>query len=933
MENDILSAVANGLYIFTDDAFLIDGHILEGAQLISPASISQGKVSISRTSVDRVLFGIKIPYLPILIPSTDFNSQSSKALIEEILSNQSSLLSGIGKWLGCTFSLRYIFEPNSQKIDVVIIGKVTNNKGEARKIAIQVIEDIANQLQIRNYPYEIINQDNLFSFISPKENFQFIELWQHLHQATLYFQRSFGEIDEQNAVVFYPFARRLSNWNSLVDLISTQKSPVCINITVQPTVLLNFERQMLSTLASLAATAVKKEITRNTYRQEITDLNAEKIAEIYQDHFHRLTNSNNILLMTVQVGSTNSTTAYSIADALRVELSGTPEQNGAADKTTRSPTGCDIVAPQSNEDQQAEWATIQKVDICPISASYTEQLGRTRYLFDIPTASAAFRFPISSDLGLPGIQTKPIAKSRRSQNGEENNFFLGMTLDGSQQIFLSSKNIKNHVLIAGTTQSGKTTTCFQLISELWAKSIPFLVIEPTNKNYRRLLGCSDENLVDALQVFTLGTEANIPFRINPFQLIPGVKVESHVAWLSVVFNSSLPQFGVLPILIQNALNNIYFNYGWQLTDICLENDDRTFPTMGDLYYEIIRVTEEKNWTLETTRDMVGAAATRIGKFLSGSLGLMLNTQYSYDLDQIMKNPTVLEIDVKGEERAFIMMLLLLFIREYVDTSRTREKLEHVTIIEEAHLLMEATDHQTNVEVASDALASSSKFFSDFLSEVSVYGEGVIVIEQDPSRIISDAISNTNTKLVHRLQDRKKADLLGGSINASEEQIKTLLELQDGCLALHTSSSVNPQFIKVQHYSQIRGVPSRVKDSDLLDKRAKFLSNVSASKFPLQGCQFCNKVCEYRISVMDCAFQLEVSKDFQRFADVYNYEGPEMAKWLDFVNYASMALRKRKLHRNLDAIYCFFIHLSNFQVTEQDKTRIQSAFLLSNGGSQ
>ncbi len=41
-------------------------------------------------------------------------------------------------------------------------------------------------------------------------------------------------------------------------------------------------------------------------------------------------------------------------------------------------------------------------------------------------------------------------------------------------------------------------------------------------------------------------------------------------------------------------------------------------------------------------------------------------------------------------------------------------------------------------------------FSNFLSEVRAYGQGMMVVDQVPTRLIEDAIKNTNVKIIHKL---------------------------------------------------------------------------------------------------------------------------------------------------------------------------------------
>ena len=85
-----------------------------------------------------------------------------------------------------------------------------------------------------------------------------------------------------------------------------------------------------------------------------------------------------------------------------------------------------------------------------------------------------------------------------------------------------------------------------ILRQLQERHVPFLVIEPAKTEYRGLIRQPGfENLL----VFTLGDETTAPFRLNPFELLPGVRLEVHLEALNVAINAAMPQFGVLPSII------------------------------------------------------------------------------------------------------------------------------------------------------------------------------------------------------------------------------------------------------------------------------------------------------------------------------------------------------------------------------------------------
>src|SRR5690606_19506256 len=143
------------------------------------------------------------------------------------------------------------------------------------------------------------------------------------------------------------------------------------------------------------------------------------------------------------------------------------------------------------------------------------------------------------------------------------------------------KQLARHTLITGFTGAGKTNTVLYLLDQLWNRQhIPFLVIEAAKKEYRGLL---DQPGFEDLLVFTLGDETTSPFRLIPFELLSGVRLEAHLGRVQSCFDAALPQFGILPSIIAESLELIYRDKGWQLTDRGGEHPDRLFPTIRDMF--------------------------------------------------------------------------------------------------------------------------------------------------------------------------------------------------------------------------------------------------------------------------------------------------------------------------------------------------------------
>ncbi|MBS1999814.1 MAG: DUF87 domain-containing protein, partial [Cyanobacteria bacterium SZAS LIN-2] len=174
--------------------------------------------------------------------------------------------------------------------------------------------------------------------------------------------------------------------------------------------------------------------------------------------------------------------------------------------------------------------------------------------------------------------------------------------DTGNLYYIDVDALQKHTIVCGVTGGGKTNTCFYLLGQLWRYGIPFMVCEPAKSEYRHMMLMS-ETFKGIGQAFSLGDETVSPFRLNPFEIMHGVKVQTHLDALKSVFNASFEMYSPMPQVLEKALNSIYSVRGWDLVNNCNRRlppgmtpgdpdcPPEIYPTMKDLF-EIIDVTVE-----------------------------------------------------------------------------------------------------------------------------------------------------------------------------------------------------------------------------------------------------------------------------------------------------------------------------------------------------
>lgn len=345
---------------------------------------------------------------------------------------------------------------------------------------------------------------------------------------------------------------------------------------------------------------------------------------------------------------------------------------------------------------------------------------------------------------------------------------------------------QKHAFVCGVTGSGKTNTCMNLLKNL---HLPFLVIEPAKTEYRQML-----NFMPELKIFTLGSETVSPFRINPFEFSRGCELLTHIDAIKAVFNAAFPMYASMPYILEEAIIEIYRDKGWDLAtttnryldDLNSEEFFDYIPTLQDLYDKIEPIVQRKAYAQEQTMNIQAALMARLSSLLTGSKGLMLNTTRSTPLAELLKQPVVLELKNIGDddEKCFIMGLILSSIYQHLENNGSiGSNLKHVLLIEEAHRLLRRTPEFVSPEIG-NSRGKAVETFTNVISEIREYGEGVIIVDQIPSKLTPDVVKNTNIKIIHRTLAKDDREYVGGTMNLTDAQDKELCILETGRVVVH-----------------------------------------------------------------------------------------------------------------------------------------------------
>ena len=453
-----------------------------------------------------------------------------------------------------------------------------------------------------------------------------------------------------------------------------------------------------------------------------------------------------------------------------------------------------------------------------------ENAVRVPYLVNSAGASVFFRLPVDMGGGLPGLRLrqappdfdpgearqagKPIFEEQDDEDSKPDDqpgIKIGQLHSGGC-ISINKDELTRHTLIVGNTGSGKTWTTKHILGQL---DVPFLVIETAKKEYRSLLldprFCKEGQR--PVVVFTPGSEGVVPIRLNPFELLPGVRVESHIGALLTCFEAALPLGGPLFAILEEALVQAYTSLGWRLEESITDSKAKRcpFPTMTWFSLHLSKIAESRGYEGDVRSNVRAAIGGRISPLTihSGtSKGKLFDTHISYpNIAELFEQRAVVELnDLRAEEKSLVTMFLLVFLREYRESDLQRnldpKKLRHITVIEEAHNVLASHQIQQSTEESPNTRSAAVERFSNMLTEMRSLGEGLIVADQSPHKILPDAIRNTNLQIVHQLRAGDDQKAVAASMVMSEEQERFLAKLRPGNAAVYFTGLERATFVKV-----------------------------------------------------------------------------------------------------------------------------------------
>ena len=355
---------------------------------------------------------------------------------------------------------------------------------------------------------------------------------------------------------------------------------------------------------------------------------------------------------------------------------------------------------------------------------------------------------------------------------------------------LNLKDINRHVGIFGSTGSGKTTFALNLIRQLNAKGIPFMVFD-WEKSYRALVREFDD-----VEVLTVGRNIN-PLFLNFLTVPPGIMFDEYIkSVIAIISEDYIGGIGADTMLLK------YMEQAY------METQNPFFEDLCFIINREISKDKGKGGRLAGRSGLWKESVMRQVAFMGkGGAGLTIGTRKHYPLEKLFSRPIVLEFgNLKSPyDRKFFIHIILNWLSIYVaHRGIESEKLNQVLIFEEFHNI---TNRGKSDDMVSGLFRESRK-----------YGIGLVAIDQTPSEIPNSIFANMNVKASFALTTQRDIQSMAKAVNLESWKSKYLGMLDTGqCIVNVKQRCHEPFLLKAPFVPQ----KANMTDDELKDAMRKF----------------------------------------------------------------------------------------------------------------
>ncbi|WP_237561350.1 ATP-binding protein [Halostella pelagica] len=352
--------------------------------------------------------------------------------------------------------------------------------------------------------------------------------------------------------------------------------------------------------------------------------------------------------------------------------------------------------------------------------------------------------------------------------------------------------LSKHLLVIGQSGAGKTSLFYNLLPQL---DVPFWSFD-LKQDYRHLTTQMDDLLV-------------LPWtelKFNPLVPPPGVRPRRWAQVVSEIFGHATSLLSGSKNYLVKSILELY-----RLYDL-FEEDSSPYPSFHELEQSL--TSDPINYMRKNSnyRDTV---LNRVEAMNLGS-GTVFDCSQGYSLEELLTRNVIFEFDgLNRDTQNFLMEILFAYVYEYrLAQAHRSQDLNHVFVLDEAKQVFSVYKERQD-EAGIPAV-------DELTAKMREFGEGLIVADQEASKLTDSIKANTYTKALLSTGDRKQFQALADSMNLTPRQRSVAQDLGIGEAVIQTGNE-HPVRVTLEEYE----LAKTVTDTELQRHQGRIWNTLSS----------------------------------------------------------------------------------------------------------
>ncbi|ELZ88149.1 putative ATP-binding protein [Haloferax volcanii JCM 10717] len=347
-----------------------------------------------------------------------------------------------------------------------------------------------------------------------------------------------------------------------------------------------------------------------------------------------------------------------------------------------------------------------------------------------------------------------------------------------------------HLLAVGQSGSGKTTLFFNLLGQV---GVPFWVFD-LKRDYRPLAR-QDQVLV-------------LPWselKLNPLRPPSGVSPRRWAQVFSEIFGHATSLLSGSKNYLLKKIIELYDLYG------LFEEVSGPYPGLHELQ---LLVENDSMSYVRTAADYRDRLLNRL-EAMNLTAGTVFECSQGPTIEELLDRRVVFEFDgLSRDVQNFLMEILFAGVYEYrLGQGMRGDELRHLFLLDEGKQVFSVYKERQD--------AAGIPEIDQLTAKMREFGEGLVVGDQEASKLTDSIKANTYTKFLLPTGDRKQFQAVTNSMNLSERQTEFASELEVGEAVVQVGNR-SPVPVKLDNHE----VDKQISDKELQKLQAKNWNSLS-----------------------------------------------------------------------------------------------------------